>query len=166
MEIIIHAFISSQLDYYNSLFTCLKKSAIDQLQSIKNAAARLLTRSGRMTHITPILHSLHWLPVKFRIHFKIIVVTYKSLHGQAPVYILELLHPYVTTRSRRSSDQELLVVPCARLKTKGDCAFDVVALILWNALLIDLYHAVSVDAFKKQLKTHLFKLAFVLPILM
>ena len=163
LEMIIHAFISSRLDYCNSLFTCLGKSSLDRLQMVQNAAARLLTRSWKMTRITPILFSFHWLPIRFRIHFKVLVFTYRALHGQAPAYISDLLHPYITSRSLRSSDQGLLVVPRARLKTKGDRAFEVVAPTLWNALPIDIRSAVSVDAFKKQLKTYLFKLAFTSP---
>ena len=107
------------------------------------------------------LASLHWLPVKFRIQFKVLVMAYRAQHGQAPAYICDLLHPYVAGRSLRSSDQNLLVVPRTRLKTKGDRAFEVVAPRLWNSLPPDLRSEVSVDTFKKRLKTHLFKLAFV-----
>ena len=113
LKMIIHTFTSSRLDYCKSLFTCLSKSSLDCLQMVQSTAARLLTGSSRMTHITPILSSLKWLPVKFRIHFKGV------LHGQAPVYISHLLHPYITSRSLRSSDQGLLVVPHSQLKTKG-----------------------------------------------
>ncbi len=125
---IVHAFISSRLEYHNSW---------------------LLTRSSKMTHITPILSPLHWLPIKFGTHFKVLVFTYRALHGQAPVYISDLLHPYFTSRSLRSSDQGLLPVPRARLKTKGDCAFKVVAPTLWNTPPIDIRFAVSVGIFKK-----------------
>ena len=114
-----------------------------------------------MSHITPVLSMLHWLPIKFRIQFKVLVLTYKALHGQAPVYISDLLQPYITNRSLRSSNQGLLVVPRTRLKTKGDRSFEVVAPTLWNALPVNLRSAVSVDAFRKHLKTYLFQLAFV-----
>lgn len=161
LEQIIHAFISSRLDYCNSLFTCLSKSSLDHLQLIQNAAARLLTRSSRTTHITPILSSLHWLPIKFRIHFKVLLFTYRAMHGQAPVYICDLLRPYITSRSLRSSDQGLLAVPCSCRKTKGDRAFEVVAPTLWNTFPSDICSAVSVDIFRRMLKTYLFKQAFV-----
>lgn len=160
LEQIIHAFISSRLDYCNSLFTCLSKSSLDHLQLIQNAAARLLTRSSRTTHITPILSSLHWLPIKFRIHFKVLLFIYRAMHGQAPVYICDLLCPYITSRSLRSSDQGLLAVPCSCRKTKGDRAFEVVPPTLWNALPSDICSAVSVDIFRRMLKTYLFKQAF------
>ncbi len=72
LEMIIHAFISSRLDYCNSLFTCLSNSTLKRLQVVQNSAAKLLTKSSKRSHVTPILISLHWLPVKFRINLKII----------------------------------------------------------------------------------------------
>ncbi len=93
------AFISSRLDYCSSLFTCLSKSSLHCLQMVQYTAERLLTRSSQMTHITPILFSLHWFSIKFRIYFKVLVFTYRTLHGQAPAYISDLLHPYITYRS-------------------------------------------------------------------
>ncbi|KAF7647387.1 hypothetical protein LDENG_00173130 [Lucifuga dentata] len=98
--------------------------------------------------------------MKSRIHFKILVLTYKAVHGQSPAYISELLRPYAMNRSLRSSDQALLSVPRSRLKTKGDRAFKVMAPKLWNFLPLDLRAVDTVDIFKKKLKTHFFKLAF------
>uniref|UniRef100_A0A669DHZ7 Reverse transcriptase domain-containing protein n=1 Tax=Oreochromis niloticus TaxID=8128 RepID=A0A669DHZ7_ORENI len=160
LEIVIHAFISSRLDYCNSLFTCLNKNSLERLQIVQNAAARLLTRTSKYSHVTPLLIQLHWLPVEFRVHFKILVLTFKALQGQAPAYIIELLQPYVPSRSLRSCDQGLLVIQHTRLKTKGDRAFATMAARLWNSLLQNLRSADSLIAFKKQLKTHLFRIAF------
>jgi len=64
------------------------------LQLIQNAAARVLTGTRKRDHISPVLASLYWLPVKFRIEFKILLLTYKALHGQAPSYLEELIAPY------------------------------------------------------------------------
>uniref|UniRef100_A0A669D7L0 Reverse transcriptase domain-containing protein n=1 Tax=Oreochromis niloticus TaxID=8128 RepID=A0A669D7L0_ORENI len=160
LEIVIHAFISSRLDYCNSLFTCLNKGSLERLQIVQNAAARLLTKASKYSHITPLLMQLHWLPVEFRVHFKILVLTFKALQQQAPSYIIELLQPYAPSRSLRSSSQGLLVIPYMRLKTRGDRAFATVAARLWNSLPQDLRSADSLITFKKQLKTHLFKIAF------
>ena len=66
---ILHTLISSRLDYSNSLFTCLNQKSIDQLQTVWNSAARLLTRTKRHDHIIPALASLDWLPLCFRIYF-------------------------------------------------------------------------------------------------
>ncbi len=147
LEMIIHSFISSRLDYCNSLFTCLSNSTLKHLQVVQNSEpfAKLLTKSSKRSHVTPILISLHWLPVKFRIHFKILVMVFRALHGQAPVYINEMLKPYNSSRNLRSSNQILLVVPRSRLKTKGDCAFEVVDPKLWNALPRELRSVDSVD---------------------
>jgi len=90
----------------------------------------------------------------------ILVSTYRAVHGQAPAYINALIHPHSTTRALRSSEQGLLRVPRARLKTKGDRAFEAVAPRLWNKLPQKLRASVSVEIFKGQLKTHLFRQAF------
>ncbi|MDG2555462.1 hypothetical protein P7M41_26055, partial [Vibrio parahaemolyticus] len=160
LEMIIHAFISSRLDYCNSLFTCLNKTSLDRLQLVQKAAARLLSRSHKFTHITPVLASLHWLPVNFMIQHKILTITYRALHGQAPAYLTDLVSFHCPVRSLRSAEGHLLTVPHTRLKTKGDRAFKAVAPKWWNALPHELRAASSVDIFKKQLKTHLFRLAF------
>ena len=160
LEMIIHAFISSRLDYCNSLFTCLSKTSMDRLQMIQNAAARLLTRSNRRCHITPVLSSLHWLPVNLRVNFKVLVLTYRALNNQAPKYITDLVPPYEPPRTLRSADQGLIQTPKTFLKTKGDRAFQVVAARLWNALPKVLREVPSVDIFKNKLKTLLFAQAF------
>ena len=156
----VHAFISSRLDYCKSLFTCLNKTSIDKLLLVHNAAARLLTRSRKSCQITPILASLHWLPVHHRIHFKVLTFAFRVIHGQALIYISEIIHPNPTTRSLRSTDQHLLEVPWTNLVTKGDRAFEAIAPKLWNALPLDLKTAPSEDSFKRHLKTHMFRQAF------
>uniref|UniRef100_A0A672ZSA2 Reverse transcriptase domain-containing protein n=1 Tax=Sphaeramia orbicularis TaxID=375764 RepID=A0A672ZSA2_9TELE len=160
LEMIVHAFVSSRLDYCNSLFTCLNKKELARLQFVQNSAARLLTRTNRRTHITPILKSLHWLPVLYRLHFKILVLTFRALHGQAPAYIASLIQPYSSTRSLRSSGQHLLMVPHTCFSTRGDRSFKAVAPRLWNDLPLHLRSMDSVESFKKHLKTPLFKKAF------
>ena len=88
----IHAFITSRLDYCNSLLYGLANTGLAKLQRVQNAAARLVTSTRKYDHITPILCELHWLPVKFRIHFKIFLLTFKALHGMTPDYIRDLLN--------------------------------------------------------------------------
>lgn len=72
---------------------------MNRLQMVLNAAARLLTSSSRITYITLIPSSIHWLPIKLRFDFKVLVLTYRALHSQAPVYISDLHHPYTISRS-------------------------------------------------------------------
>ena len=87
---LIHAFVLffSRLDYCNALFSGMTKKSIDRLQLVQNAAARVLTKTRMREHITPVLASLHWLPVVFRIDFKILLLVYKALNGMAPLYVL------------------------------------------------------------------------------
>ncbi len=85
--------------------------AISWLQLVQNTAARLLTRSTKRDHITPILASLHWLPSHFRINFKNLLIVYKSHHGLPPTYISDLLSPYSTPRPLRSTHHGMLALP-------------------------------------------------------
>ena len=111
-------------------------------------------------HFTPIMLKFHWIPLNYRIHFKTLLLVYKCLNGFAPTYLSELLHYHNSSRLLRSSSQNLLAVPKSRLKTYGDRAFSVVAARLWNQLPLELRSVTSVDQFKTQLKTCLFKLAY------
>lgn len=98
LEIVIHALISSRLDYCNSLYVGLPQSTLSRLQMVKNLAARSLTGTRKSDHISP---SLHWLPIKFRVDFKVLLLTYKALHNMAPDYISDLIKPYTAVRSLR-----------------------------------------------------------------
>lgn len=159
-EQIVHAFISSRLDYCNALYAGVSHKALSCLQLVQNAAARLLTGANKREHITLILASLHWLPVGFQIDFKILLFVFKALNGLAPQYIEDLIQIYTTVRELRSEGQLQLVVPRARLKTRGDRAFSVVGPRLWNALPLHIRTAPTVECFKSRLKTHFYSLAF------
>ncbi len=159
-ETVIHAFVTTRLDYCNALYVGVSGSSVARLQMVQNAAARLLTGTRKYEHISPILASLHWLPVHFRIQFKILLFVYKSLNGLAPPYISELLHPYMPTRSLRSADQLFLNVPKTKRKLRGDRAFAVAAPKLWNDLPLPIRQASSLFLFQSSLKTYLFSLAF------
>ena len=160
LEKVIHAFISSRIDYCNSLYSGLPKKVTSRLQLVQNSAARLLTNSRRREHITPILASLHWLPVSFRVDFKILLITFKAQHGLAPRYISEMLKPYKPERTLRSADKALLVPYRTNLVTFGNRAFAARSPTLWNGLPLELRLAQSLSAFKSLLKTYLYTKAF------
>ncbi len=101
-EKLVHAFMTSRLDYCNALLGACPASSINKLQIVQNAAARVLTRSRKYDHITPILQSLHWLPIKFRISYKILLLAYKALNDLSPAYLTNLLSRYNPTRSLRN----------------------------------------------------------------
>ena len=91
---VVHALVISHLDYCNVLYVGLPLKVTRKLQLIQNAAARLVTGSGRRDHITLVLKDLHWLPVRFRAQFKVLVLTFKALNSLGPAYLKERLHPH------------------------------------------------------------------------
>ncbi len=114
-----HAFISIRLDYCNGLFTGLSKKALWQLQLTQNAAGRVLMKTRKYNHITPVLKS-HWLSVIQRIDLKILLLVYKSLCSSGPKYVSDMLVPYKPSRTLRTFGAGLL----AGVRTKhGEAVF-------------------------------------------
>ena len=159
---LVHAFVTSRVDYCNSLLYGTPASHLNKVQRVLNAAARLACRAPRYCRITPLMRELHWLPIRQRIHFKMLLFTFKAIHGIAPLYIQDL----VQVKSQgaynlRSSRAVLLDAPSIRTKvTLGDRAFQVAAPKLWNSLPSELRLINNIDIFKRHLKTYLFKVAF------
>ena len=115
-EKLVHTFVTSKLDSCNSLIYGLPACQESKLQRIQNSEARLVARVKKFDHISPVLNNLHWLTVRKRITFKILLITYKALHGLAPTYLSELLTVYKPFRRSRSEISNLLVVPKYRTK--------------------------------------------------
>lgn len=156
-ERLVHAFVTSILDQCNSLLYGLPKYLLDRVQRVQNTAARLVCCTKRSEHITPILQQLHWLPLAKRVKFKILLLTYKCLHGMSPTYLSTLINQKVPTRALRSSSSGItLVLPKSNTRSFGDRAFSVVAPTLWNTLPTEIKEAESLTSFKSKLKTHLF----------
>ena len=160
LERIIHAFVTSRIDYCNSLLFGLPSCDIDKIQRLQNTAARLLVGAGPRDRISPILKDLHWLRVRERVEFKVLLITYKALHNMAPSYISNMLAHYNPTRTLRSSTKFLLDKP-SKIKTVtyGKRAFSVAAPNLWNTLPEYIRTAESVERFKVLLKTYFFSLS-------
>ena len=159
-EQLVHSLVSSRIDYSNSLLHGIAVCQIKRLQRLLNIAARIVTKTPPTQHITPVLQALHWLPVKQRISYKILLLTFKALNGQGPQYISELLIPLERYRSLRSTDKKMLVIPKTRCKTLGDRSFAHAAPVLWNMLPESIKNISELNAFKSSIKTYLFKQAY------
>ena len=158
-EKLIHAFVSSSIDYCNSLYYEISDYNIKKLQVIQNCAARLVLNVPPRSHVTLLLKQLHWLPVKFRIEYKICLITYNCLNNLAPKYLADLITRYTPARQLRSNNKNLLKVPKIKLE-QGRQSFAYAAPKLWNRLPSDVRDCLSLAAFKKKLKTYYFHNAF------
>ncbi len=110
-EMLIHACMTSRLDYCNALLGGCFACSINKLQMVQNAAARVLTRTRKYDHISLVLSTLHWLPTKHRIDFKILLITYKALNGLAPQYLSKVLSHYSPRRPLHSQNSGHLIIP-------------------------------------------------------
>ena len=159
LKTLISAFVLSIIDYCNSLLAGCPKQLIHKLQKVQNNAARLICRTPKFDHLSPVLHTLRWLPVAHtqKNEYKLLLLAFTSVNNDGPSYLSDLLKFYFPSRQlRSSSDTRLLRIPSFRLKSFGQRKFLYQASVLWNSLPISLRHSNSTSAFKSALKTHLF----------
>ena len=156
---ISNSLISSCLDYCNSLINNIAKQDLSKLQRVHNCLARVVLRAPRFSPSLPLLKQLHWLPVNYRIKFKLSTLTYRALAIHQPHYLTSLLHFSNVPRQLRSSTSQQLSIPRTKLNL-GKRAFSVAAPIIWNELPSTLKSCESLASFRKSLQMYLFKLLF------
>ena len=163
-QLLIQTSVISKLDYCNSLLTGLPACTLKPLQLIQNAAARLVFNQPRFSHVTPLLRSLHWLPVAARTEYKTLMLVFKASKGMAPPYLQSLIEAKKPRGyALRSANTGLLEEPS--LKTAGQKStrprqFALLAPKMWNKLPVALRTTDSLPRFRRDLKTHLFTLHF------
>ena len=156
---LVVSLVLSRLDYGCATLAGLPASLLNRLQSVLNAAARLVNSARKFDHVTLLLRDLHWLRVPERISFRLSVLVYRGLHGQAPAYISSNLHRVADVESRRrlqSSSTAALLTRPTHHKTIGDRVFPVAAAHVWNSLPPIVTDAPSLPVFRRRLKTELF----------
>ena len=159
---IVQAVIMSRIDYCNSLLVGVPAVQLNKLQRLQNAAARLVSNVAKYDHITPTLVELQWLPVRFRVNFKIAMLAHKCIYGNAPKYLRGLIKVKSKFRYNLRSDRGMFLedYSARSKKTLGDWAFKIAVPKIWNILPENITKQDKYDIFKKQLKTHYFRLAY------
>lgn len=156
---LVQTLVISRIDYCNALFYNLPYCLLKKLQRVMNIAARLIFKSPQDASVTELMKELHWLKIEERIIFKVLTLTWKSLHQMTPPYISNLVTIYNPTRSLRSTNSLKLRVPKTRTRY-GDRSFQKAAPELWNNLPIRIREQTNLSLFKRALKTHLFKMSY------
>ena len=162
-----NALVSSRLDYCNSLMTSLSCKDLHKLQCIQNSLARIVTYTPKYAHITPVLKSLHWLPVKYRCIFKTATIIYKYLHTGLPKYFSPHISLYTCSSNTRRSNprNKILTTPfynksIFKSKLQFNNSFSYNGPNVWNDLPLAVRTAPSLYSFRRSLKSYLFSKAF------
>ena len=161
---LIHALVTTNIDYCNSLYYDIPNKCLKKLQSILNRAARLIFYLPPRTSTTKYLIQLHWLPIKARIEFKICLLVYKTLNFGKPKYLFDLLvrnsnSSHIALRS--TGDPFKLNEPMAlNNRAFNYRSFSYCAPRLYNSLPITIKQAKSINTFKTMLKTYLFEKSY------
>ena len=154
-NLIASSLVSSRLDYANACLFGISVKNLSRIQRIQNTLAHVITCSRSRSSSAPLLKHLHWLPVSACIHFKIALLTFKSLHTIAPSYLSSLICPYVPSCALRSSSAQRLCVPHVS-SVFGSRSLRSAGQPIWNSLPLSVTSCSTIHTFKKQLKTHLF----------
>ena len=147
--------VLSRIDYAISTLSGIDKKQIQRLQRVQNAAARMVCKLTRLESVNNALSDLGWLPVHARIRQRVAILVHKVVSGNAAPYLCELIHPYVSERSLRSTDCRLLEVPRTRTLI-GDRTFAVSGPTTWNSLPVSVRESDKLSSFESELTKHLF----------
>ena len=149
---VVHAFVSSRVDYCNSVFSLVRVKHLRPLQSVLNAAALFISRRRKYDHISDVVSGqLHWLPIAERIEYKLCILVYNCLHQLAPQYLVEMCKvasELPGCRNLRSASRGALIELRTKTSTYGQRSFAVCGTRTWNRLPSNLRdHSLSVGQF-------------------
>ena len=165
-KLLVHTLVMVRLDYCNALLCGAREDVIRQLERLQRQAARVVCKKYKNDHtsVTELMWGLHWLPIRARIQYKILLLVYKAFTNGSPTYLADMMTSCNPVRSTRSSHKvNLLVVPHQKSNKYSEKAFAVVGPRLWNELLTDeLRGCNSLDTFKKKTINIYYVLLYVL----
>ena len=159
---LVHAMILSRLDYCNSILYGISVENLQRLQKVQNCAVRFIFNKSKRSHASNFLKEVHFLPIRFRILYKINMLIYKCINNMAPSYLQDLIQLRFPTVNdvRLNNDYFMLEHPPLTTFTSTTKAFSYCAPLTWNCLPYELRSCENISLFKKRLKTHYFDLAF------
>ena len=141
---------------YHPFTSCNNKKQLSRFQKVVNSSVRFIFNVSRSTNVTPFMKKAHILPVAHRIKYKSCIYIFKILHGQAPEYLCQMVRRKPSLREGlRSSLDDTLLEPCCKGKTVAAAMCKT-----WNELPVDLRGKSTLESFKRNLKTHYFRIAF------
>ena len=153
---LVKCYVLSKIDYCNILLNQATNKQLKRLQKLVNASIRFIFNIGKATNITPYMKQAHILPVIYRVKFKSCLYVYKILHEKAPNYLRELIRRKLSLRvGLRSALDDTVVEPCCGGRTVAAAMCNT-----WNTLPLNLRSTNTLETFKKNLKTHYFRIAF------
>ena len=132
---------------------------IAKLQRAQNALARVVTNTRRTEHIRPVLKDLHWLPINYRIDYKLAILTYKIRATCSPAYLKPFIRDYVPSRQLRSSSMQLIMTEATKTEIARR-SFSQAAPSVWNCLPYEIRAAETIERFRTSRRTHLHRTAF------
>ena len=156
---VARAIALSKLDYCNGLLCGTSVANLRRLQKVQNKLARIATGTARRAHVTPVLASLHWLPVQQQVTYKVATLIFKVRSSNRPAYLRSILQDYIPGRALRSTAHNLLLERRTKTTT-GATAFGAVAPKLWNSLPQEVRNSDSLPFFQNNLKTYFFRQTF------
>lgn len=148
IEMLVHAVISSRLDYCNSLLYGINKTVINKYQKVQNAAARLISKRRKCNSVSDVIVDLHWLKVEARIIFKLLVFIYKCINDMAPECIEDMIV--------MKDNVKCLLMYKNYQTLQGRKSFSYIAPKLWNNLPEEMRFSNTLLKFKKEIKYLLF----------
>ncbi|XP_072046978.1 uncharacterized protein [Amphiura filiformis] len=158
LHAIVRALVLSHFDYGNALLYRAKSKDLDRLQSPQHKAVKLIFSAARRDSPSPLMHKLHWLPLRERINFKVCLYIFKCLEGSAPQYLIDLVtlkQPHSGLVTRSSMDKTQITSHVGRIQI-ADRAFQAAAPALWNCLPRNIMEARSITSFTKLFKSHFY----------